>query len=136
MRRNRLCDNCFGKGHVSRRCKHAPDCKAPNCKYKHYTTLLHFQPSNSKAPNSETIPSLDTKQSTSSNTKEWDSLSENGNAFDTCLTARVTQAIFMWIFPVKVHVNGKKTVIHAFYHSDSGVTLCTQRVINKLNLNG
>jgi len=52
------------------------------------------------------------------------------------LTARVTQAIFMWIFPVKVHVNGKKTVVHAFYRSDSGVTLCTQRVINKLNLNG
>ena len=36
MRRNRLCNNCFGKGHVSRRCKDAPVCKAPNCKYKHH----------------------------------------------------------------------------------------------------
>jgi len=45
MRRNRLCDNCFGKGHVSRRCKDAPACKAPNCKYKHHNvTSLSTKP--------------------------------------------------------------------------------------------
>jgi len=79
MRHNRLCDNFFGKGHVSRRCKRASACKAPNCKYKHHT-LLHFQPSNSTALSSDKKTSFDTKQVTSRNNKEKNSPSENGNA--------------------------------------------------------
>jgi len=69
MRHNRLCDNCFGKGHVSSRCKRASACKAPNCKYEHHT-LLYFQPSDSTALSSDKKPSFDTKQVTSSDNKE------------------------------------------------------------------
>jgi len=135
MRHNRLCDNCFGKGHVSRRCKRASACKAQNCKYKHYT-LLHFQPCDSTALISDEKTSFDTKPVSSSNNKENNSPSENGNASGACLTAQATQAVFMWIIPVKVQANGKGTVVNAFFDSGSGVTLCTQRLDHELNLKG
>jgi len=135
MRQNRLCDNCFDKGHVSRRCKRASACKEPNCEYKHHT-LLHFLPSDSTALSSDKKPSFDTKHVTSSNNKEKNSPSDNGNASGACLTAQATQAVFMLIIPVKVQANGKETVVNAFLYSVSGVTLWAQRLAHELDLKG
>jgi len=99
-------------------------------------TLLHFQPRESTALSRDPKPSFDAKQSTSSNSKVGKSSSENSNTSGACLTAQVTKEICMWATPVKVHANGKDTVVNALFDSGSGVTLCTQRRAHDLDLNG
>ena len=87
LRQNRLCDNCFSKGHVARFCRSLKICSREGCQEKHHS-LLHRSHRLSVEPESRAT----TSQSTVGLTK----------AQSTCAMIESSEQSYLNIVPVTV----------------------------------
>ncbi len=132
MRRRRLCDNCFSKGHISRDCPKRNFCSVEDCRvrYKH-STVLHpepkprncDQPAQASQPNAERPSTTDTSQG-----------GETHRSYATSTSNR--NGVCMNIVPVKVKNGSAIVETYALLDSCSDVTLCSESLAQKLKVTG
>ena len=108
VRKNRLCDNCFGYKHMAKSCYKDSLCTEPNCGLKH-NVLLHDK-------RSSVVADVDVTQN------------------NTCSAIEAGQKVCLRILPVRV-VNGSVSVdTYALLDAGSDVTLCDEKLVSKLRL--
>jgi len=118
-RRNRLCDNCFKGGHISRFCKFNSACTIKDCTRKHHTLLHREFPnqnsSDSHSPSSNPLPDT------------------NRSAY---FAANDNNCVFLNVVPVKVLYNDREVATYAFLDQGSTTTLCDQSLLDELGIKG
>ena len=121
LRQNRLCDNCFSKGHVARFCRSSRICCREGCQEKHHS-LLHRSHRLSVEPESRAT----TSQSTVGLTK----------AQSTCSMIESSEQSYLNIVPVTVFSGDRQVSCYAFLDQGSTTTLCSQKLIDQLEIRG
>ena len=127
MRKYRLCDNCAQAGHYSKGCMEQPGCST--CKRKH-NELLHMERRDTvngqQATTAPDTRSESDKVKTTEGKKGRSYLTGAGNKCHVNLRT----------IPVSVVHNGRSFVTNALLDDCSDVTLCSDRLVQKLGLDG
>jgi len=119
-----LCDNCFDRGHVSKECPKRKFCSVQGCtiRYKH-STLLHPlyplapEPTQNVHQQQNVLPS---------------SPPVTGNTYSSTSTA----AVCLKVVPVQIVSKNKVAETYALLDNCSDVTMCTQGLLNRLQIHG
>ena len=127
-RSNRLCDNCFAYGHMSRQCEKRSFCNVRGCsvRYKH-STLLHPPAPQANTSNSPhvALPSVETNPPTQPPT-------QYGNSY--CSTS--SKAVCLKVIPLRVIHNNRCTETLALLDNCSDVSLCSKELLQRMRING
>ncbi|XP_014675114.1 PREDICTED: uncharacterized protein LOC106815198 [Priapulus caudatus] len=128
MRDNKMCDNCFRRGHFAKGCMERTACDVQGCKWKHHK-LLHPPPMNRKPDDQYGSASSDSRNS---RPEKQDSAS--GNCASTMANR---DSVCLRIVPVRVKGRGtKETEVYALLDNGSDISLCTSRLADQLGLRG
>ena len=128
VRKEKLCDNCFRRNHLAKRCKFNPSCMISGCGRKHHS-LLH---PTSKSENEFSEGPNDPVRSEESPRHG----NEAGSSGNCSATANRRQKVSLRIVPVKVkNEDGTREIeTYAFIDNGSDTTLCSKDLVHELNL--
>ena len=125
MRQNRLCDNCFKKGHIARYCRSEATCTVDGCRRKHHSLLHQEQTRESK--NNDQRREKQEPGMESSTVAMVSSVSSAGSHH---------QQVSLNIIPVRVTAGKRNIETYAFLDQGSTTTLCDERLLEQLNVHG
>lgn len=136
VRQARLCDNCFGRGHVAMECRSMMKCQVNGCGWKHHTMLHQGRKknnNNSITPAAPSNPAVPSSVEAGAN-----AVSGAGETGQCNATGTGKNTVCLRIVPVVVKGKGQdnEIVINALLDPGSDVTLCNVSLMKKLGLEG
>ncbi len=151
-RKKGLCDNCLGRGHLSRDCRKPKLCRVTDCRvrYKH-DTLLH--PPRQQAPRKcddrpqriqdkcapRPLDDQRTPPVTRTNDRRMmakDDRDRTETRHGRSYAIQTSNAVSLKVVPVKVTKGGRTVETYAMIDSCSDVTLCSDSLMKKLKVTG
>ena len=120
-RKNRLCDNCFKRGHIASFCRLDSACTVKECNRKHHK-LLHREPAKSF-----------TNESQSSKASGSITASATSGVY---YAKNQSNRVFLNVVPMKVFCNSNKVETYAFLDRGSTTTLCNEKLLRQLGVVG
>jgi hypothetical protein len=130
-RDNKLCDNCFRKGHYAKGCMDKGGCDVEGCRRKHHS-LLH--PPASYRPSGDRSDSrgVDTSSKPSPVNIEHTEPKTSGQ----CTATSGSNRVCLRVVPIRVKSENTDIETYALLDEGSDVSLCTADLANKLGLKG
>ena len=128
VRKEKLCDNCFRRYHLAKRCRFNAACMLSDCGRKHHS-LLH--------PPSKLGNELSGDPNDPARNEESPHHSNEASSSANCsATANNRQKVSLRVVPVKVkNEDGTREIeTYAFIDSGSDTTLCSKDLVQELNL--
>jgi len=124
----RLCDNCFKRGHIAKRCFLRSACTVDGCKVKHHE-LLH----DSTRGSFEQSTAQD-KMHGVSNTHGTATVGAPSSNVPSYSVTTDMPVVFLNIVPVRTTCGYKEVVTNAFLDQGSSTSLCDSRLLQQLQL--
>ena len=142
MHQHHLCYNCGKAGHISKYCYSEAACTKNGCKQKHH--LLLHQEHHNVSPTSKHEPchtafsilidkshsSIEHAQNLPTNTKP------HSTNFLAASNITVNSNVFLNVVPVYVETGSKSVLTCAFLDQGSTTSLCTNCLLNLLDISG
>jgi len=126
----RLCDNCFKRGHIAKRCFLRSACTVGGCKFKHHE-LLH----DSNHGSFEQSSAQDKTQGVSNTHGTATVGASSCNVPSYSVTADMS-VVFLNIVPIRITCGDEEVVTNAFLDQGSSTSLCDSRLLQQLQFQG
>ncbi|XP_077973279.1 uncharacterized protein LOC120341575 [Styela clava] len=129
-RRNQLCFKCLRRGHMFRQCTQNESCPIHDCKYPFHHVLLHrdFETPTRRDGISKQTCSVGTSMNHADHDVHANKLAPAKQQGNT--------GIYMNIVPVTVTAGNRAFDTYALLDCASTTTMCSVKLMNKLNLTG
>nr|CAB3263160.1 uncharacterized protein LOC104265735 [Phallusia mammillata] len=129
-RRQRLCFKCLQKGHNARDCKEEDPCKISGCDSNSHHTLLHREVSRAEANRSSAPEEKVTSEVNSFH------LASDSKPSAICGNTSICGDMYMNIVPVRARNGNIEFLTYAFLDSGATKSMCSQRLVDALHLQG
>ena len=129
IKQNRLCFNCLIRGHTTKQCYKSPQC--PKCKTRHHV-LVHVEKC---SDNNDRSGQSDISNDSVSDKASSSRVVANSAVILDDIPISNVQKINLRIVPVTIHGQNVKVTTYALLDNGSNVSLCTNDLLNKLNVN-
>ena len=130
LRRNRICDNCFLKGHFAVGCAERAACTVDGCRRKHQS-IIHPYSRSSRDNNTSSIAHANSNECT-----QCYVIGAGDSGHSHGVTANEMRVLK--IVTVKVKGRGRDEVVETYALLDSGsdVSLCDRKLVEQLGVSG
>ena len=129
LRKNRICDNCFQKGHFAVGCAERAACTVDGCRRKHQT-IIHLYGHRYRNSNN-----VDARARTIDGRTQCNVIGAGDSGYDVTASDK---RVLLKIVPVKVKGQGQDEVVETYALLDSGsdVSLCDRNLVEQLGVSG